>query len=71
MIYLDNILIYLKNMIKHYWHIKKVLKHLCKANLYAKAEKYEFYFKSVEYLGYILSHFSLTISDDKVKIIQD
>ena len=40
-------------------------------NLYTKAEKCEFYFKSVEYLGYILSPSSLIISDDKVKIIQD
>ena len=51
MIYLDDILIYLNNMSKHHWHIKKVLKHLRKTSLYAKAEKYEFHSKSVEYLG--------------------
>jgi len=37
MIYLDNILIYSNNMSKHHWHIKKVLKHLCKTSLYAKS----------------------------------
>ena len=58
-------------MSKHHLHVKEVLKHLCKAGLYAKAEKYEFHSESVEYLGYILFPFSLTISDDKVKIIQD
>ena len=39
--------------------------------LYAKAEKYEFYSESVEYLGYILYFSSLTMSNNKVKIIQD
>ena len=71
MIYLDDILIYLNNMSKHHWHVKEVLKHLHKAGLYAKAEKCKFYSKSVEYLGYILSPSGLTMSDDKVKIIQD
>ena len=71
MIYLDNILIYLNDMSKHHRHMKEVLKHLCKAGLYAKAEKCEFHSESVEYLGYILSPSGLTMSDDKVKIIQD
>jgi len=70
MIYLDDILIYSNNMLEYHWHIKKVLKCFCKTDLYTKAEKYEFYSKSVEYLGYILSPSGLTISDDKVKIIQ-
>ena len=69
MIYLDDILIYLTNMSKHHWHVKEVLKRLHKAGLYAKAEKCEFHSESVEYLGYILSPSSLTMSDNKVKII--
>jgi len=71
MIYLDDILIYSNNMPKHHWHVKEVLKYLCKAGLYAKEEKCEFHSKSVEYLGYILSSFGLNMSDNKVKIIQD
>ena len=71
MIYLDDILIYSNNMSKHYQHVKEVLKHLYKANLYAKVEKCEFYSKLVEYLEYILSPSGLTMSDNKVKIIQD
>ena len=68
-IYLNNILIYLNNMSEHHWYVKEVLKFLCKASLDAKAEKCEFYSKSVEYLGYILSSSGLTMSDNKVKII--
>ena len=71
MIYLDDILIYSNNMSKHYWHVKEVLKRLRKAGLYAKAEKCEFHSELVEYLGYILSPFGLTMSDNKIKIIQD
>ena len=68
-IYLDNILIYSNNMSKYHWYVKEMLKHLCKASLYAKAEKYKFHSKLVEYLEYILSSSGLTISNNKVKII--
>jgi len=70
-IYLDDILIYSNNMSKHHWHVKEVLKYLHKADLYAKAEKCKFYFELVKYLGYILSPSGLTMSNDKIKIIQD
>ena len=72
-IYLDNILIYSNNMSKHHQHVKEVLKCFCKTSLYAKAEKCKFHSKAIEYLEYIyiLSSFGLTMSDDKVKIIQD
>ena len=70
-IYLDNILIYLSNISKYCQHVKEVLKCLYKASLYAKVEKYKFYSKLVEYLEYICFPSSLTISDNKVKIIQD
>ena len=69
--YLDNILIYSNNMSKHYQHVKKVLKCLYKAGLYVKVEKCKFHSKLVEYLGYIFSSSSLTMSNNKVKIIQD
>ena len=71
MIYLDDILIYSNNMSEHHRHVKEVLKHLRKTGLYAKAEKCKFHSKSVEYLEYILSPSGLTMSDNKVKIIQD
>jgi len=71
MIYLDNILIYSDNMSMHYWHVKKVLKWLCKASLYTKIEKCEFYSELVKYLEYILFLSGLTMLNNKVKIIQD
>ena len=71
MIYLVDIIIYSNNMSEYYQHVKKVLKHFHKAGLYAKTEKCKFNLELVKYLGYILSSFSLTISNNKVKIIQD
>ena len=71
MIYLDDILIYSNNMSEHHWYVKKVLKRLHKAGLYAKVEKCKFHSESVDHLGYILSPSSLTMSDNKIKMIQD
>jgi len=68
---LDNILIYSDDITQHREHVKEVLKRLRKAGLYAKAEKCEFHLDSIEYLGYVLSPSGLTMSDAKVKTIQE
>ena len=70
-VYLNNILIYSDDITQHQEHVKEVLKRLRKAGLYAKAEKCEFHLDSVEYLGYVLSPSGLTMSDAKVKTIQE
>ena len=70
-VYLDDILIYSDNIMQHWSHVKEVLKWLWKAGLYTKAEKCEFHSDSVEYLGYVLSLSGLTMSDTKVKTIQE
>jgi len=70
-VYLDNILIYFNDIMQYQSHIKEVLKRLQKAGLYAKAEKCEFHLDSIKYLGYVLSPSGLTMSDAKVKTIQE
>jgi len=70
-VYLDNILIYSDDITQHQSHVKEVLKWLWKAGLYTKAEKCEFHSDSIKYLGYVLSLSSLTMSDAKVKTIQE
>jgi len=70
-VYLNDILIYSDDITQHQEHVKEVLKRLQKAGLYAKAEKCEFHLDSVEYLGYVLSLSGLTMSDAKVKTIQE
>jgi len=70
-VYLDDILIYSDDITQHRKHVKEVLKRLRKAGLYAKVEKCEFHSDSVKYLGYVLSPAGLTMSDAKVKTIQE
>ena len=70
-VYLDDILIYSDDIRQHQSYVKEVLKRLWKAGLYAKVEKCEFHSDSMEYLGYVLSPSGLTMSDAKVKTIQE
>jgi len=70
-VYLDDILIYSDNITEHWSHIKEVLKQLRKVGLYVKPEKCEFHSDSIKYLDYILSPSRLTMSNAKVKTIQE
>jgi len=70
-VYLDDILIYSNDIMQHWSHVKEVLKQLRKVGLYVKAEKCEFHLDSVEYLDYVLSPSGLTMSNAKVKTIQE
>ena len=71
MVYLDDILIYSNDIVQHWNDVKEVLKQLWKTGLYTKAEKCKFHSDSVEYLGYVLSPSGLTMSNTKVKTIQE
>ena len=70
-VYLDDILIYSNDITWHWRHIKAVLKWLCKLGLYTKAEKCKFHSDSMEYLSYVLPPSDLTMSNAKVKTIQE
>ena len=70
-VYLDDILVYSDNLKEHKEHICELLQRLRKHGLYAKANKCKWHWDSVEFLGYILTNLSLTMADEKVKIIQE
>ena len=53
--YLDNILIYLDNILKHKHYIKQVLKHLQAASLQVDIKKTKFHVTCTKYLGFIIS----------------
>jgi hypothetical protein len=53
-IYLNNILIYFKKYKDYKNYIRQVLKKLYKHKLYIKLFKYEFCFKQVKYLRFII-----------------
>jgi len=53
LIYLDDILIYSKDLEEHHNQVRNVLQTLINNNLYVKLEKCEFDQNKVEFLGYI------------------
>ena len=53
--YLDDILIYSKDIKQHEEHVRLVFDKLRSAGLYAKLEKCNFHQSQVEFLGYIVS----------------
>lgn len=53
-VYLDDILIFSKNLEEHRVHVQAVLQWLLEKKLFVKTEKCEFHSPSVSFLGYIL-----------------
>jgi len=54
LVYLDNILIFLKNLEEHRMHVRHVLETLRKQCFCAKASKCTFCFSELEYLGHMV-----------------
>lgn len=69
--YLDDILIYSKDVEEHEEHVKLVLQKLREKGLYAKAEKCAFHQPKVEFLGYIISSEGLMMDPKKVQAVTD
>ncbi|KAI2653584.1 Transposon Tf2-9 polyprotein [Labeo rohita] len=61
-VYIDDILIYSRNLAEHHQHIQQVLHKLRDHSLYLKLEKGEFHRSSVQFLGYIISAEGLSIT---------
>lgn len=67
LVFLDDILIYSKNMEQHEQHVREVLALLRKHKLYAKESKCELFASRVEFLGHIVDARGLHMMEDKVK----
>src|SRR6266702_2858919 len=67
--YLDNILIYLDNKLKHQVYIKKVLKRLQNIGLQVNIKKCEFGVKHIKYLRFIISTEWIKVDPKKIKAI--
>ena len=67
--YLDNILIYSNNELKHKEHVQKVIKRLQKAGLQANIKKSELNIKHTKYLGFIISTNGIEMDLEKTSII--
>ena len=71
MIYLDNILIFLKNKNEHITHIKEILERLHQFQLYAKLSKYNFITNKVNFLDFIISTDDIKIESSYITVIMN
>jgi hypothetical protein len=69
MVYINNILIYLDNLLEHKKHIKKILYVLQNTSFQLDIKKYKFEIIKVIYLGLILSIEGIRINPAKIKYI--
>ncbi|KAI2663997.1 Transposon Tf2-8 polyprotein [Labeo rohita] len=70
-VYIDDILIYSRNMAEHRQHVQQVLHKLRQHNLYLKLEKCDFHKPSVKFLGYTISAEGVQMDQGKIHAIQD
>jgi Reverse transcriptase (RNA-dependent DNA polymerase) len=70
-VYLDDILIYSEDKDQHEQHVREVLERLDEWGLYAKASKYTFNTKQVEFLGYIVIPTGVVMDPVRVQTIQE
>jgi len=68
-VYLDDIIIYSKNLEDHVKHVRLVLSLLIKNGLYAKLEKCEFHVKETTFLGFVVSINGLRMDRNKVRSV--
>ena len=69
MAYLDNIIIYLNMEEEYKEHIKWVLKRLYDKNIPIAMEKYEFYIRKTNFIGFIIKLKQINMDLKKVKAI--
>ncbi|KAH0709554.1 hypothetical protein KY284_010981 [Solanum tuberosum] len=70
-IFIDDILIYLRNEEDHASHLRIVLQTLKDRELYAKFSKCEFWLMSVAYLGHIVSGEGIKVDTQKIEAVQN
>ena len=70
-IYLDNILVYLKNEKDYKKHVKQILNTLKKVNLRIILEKSQFHQTEIEFLSYIIIKDEIKINLEKVRVIRE
>ncbi|GJY24268.1 putative reverse transcriptase domain-containing protein [Tanacetum coccineum] len=70
-VFIDDILIYLKNKQEHEEHLKLMLELLKKEELYAKFSKCEFWIPKVQFLGHVIDSEGIHVDPAKIESIKD
>ena len=68
-VYLDDVLVFLRNPSQHEKHVREVLKALLKAGLYAKLSKCLFSVTCILFLGFILTDKGVEMEEDRILTI--
>ncbi|KAK3573744.1 hypothetical protein QTP86_032542, partial [Hemibagrus guttatus] len=71
LVYIDDILIYSRNMAEHRHHVAEVLERLREFQLFLKAEKCSFHQPSVQFLGYKIDSSGIQMDEGKVTTIRN
>lgn len=71
LVYLDDILIYTKDMDEHTRLVRQVLEKLLAAKLFIKLSKCEFHKTEIDYLGYCISGRGVEMDPRKVQAVLD
>nr|GEY52646.1 putative reverse transcriptase domain-containing protein [Tanacetum cinerariifolium] len=70
-VFIDDILIYLKNEQEHREHLKLILELLKREKLYAKFSKCEFWIPKVQFLGHVIDSRGIYVDPSKIESIKD
>ncbi len=69
-VYIDDILIYSRNLADHRHHVAQVLQKLRQFHLYLKLEKCEFHRPTVQFLGYVIGEEGIQMDQGKVTVME-
>jgi hypothetical protein len=70
-VFIDDILVYLKNEEEHAGHLHVVLQRLREHRLYAKLSKCDFWLKEIKFLGHTISQTGIAVDPDKVQEVMN
>lgn len=70
-VYIDDIIVFSKNIEEHTQHLNEIIKILKEANMKISLEKSKFYQTEVEYLGYVISENIITTDPKKITTIKE
>ncbi|KAK3570720.1 hypothetical protein QTP86_025263 [Hemibagrus guttatus] len=71
LVYIDDILIYSRNLAEHCHHVAEVLERLRKFQLFLKVEKCSFHQPSVQFLGYKIDSSGIQMDEGKITAIRN
>jgi hypothetical protein len=70
-VFIDDILVYLKNEEEHVGHLHVVLQRLREHRLYAKLSKCDFWLKEIKFLAHTISQAGIAVDPDKVQEVMN